>query len=81
MTELEEFDISINTELDKLQKEIEAFSKKDHNQKKMSLKKTQALIKSISTQLESYELEISNLDRAQANKYSYGSHLKILSFT
>lgn len=31
MTELEEFDSTLNSELDKLQKEIDALSKKDYN--------------------------------------------------
>ena len=63
MTELEEFDQTLNSELDKLQREIDALSKKEYNQKNTSIKKCQANVKSIATLIESYELEISNLDK------------------
>lgn len=71
MTELDEFDQTLNSELDKLQREIDGLSKKDYNQKKNAIKKCQAQVKSIATLIESYELEISNLERAQAQKYAY----------
>lgn len=66
MTELDQFDVSINTELDKLQREIEALSKKESVHKKNALKKCQNMIKSINTLIESYELEVTGLDRIEA---------------
>ena len=43
MTELDEFDQTLNSELDKLQREIDGLSKKDYNQKKNAIKKCQAM--------------------------------------
>ncbi|CAD8139253.1 unnamed protein product [Paramecium pentaurelia] len=70
MTELDEFDSNLNAELDKLQKEIDSLSKKEYNQKNAAIKKCYAQVKSISTLIESYDLEISNLDKAQSAKYN-----------
>ena len=39
MTELDEFDQTLNSQLDKLQREIDGLASKDYNQKKNSIKK------------------------------------------
>ncbi|KAM3129651.1 hypothetical protein pb186bvf_018262 [Paramecium bursaria] len=69
MSELEEFESTLNSELDKLQKEIDTLSKKEYNQRNQAIKRCTDKIKSIATLIESFELEIGNVDRNQAQRF------------
>ena len=63
MTELDDFDSQINSELDKFEREINGLSKKEYQQKQTAIKKCDQMKKAILTLIESYELEINNIDK------------------
>ena len=76
MSEIEEFESSLNSNLLRLEKEINNLDKKEYSQKQNAIKKCQELVKSISTLIQSFELEINNLDREEAKHY--GKNLKTM---
>ncbi|KAM3140249.1 hypothetical protein pb186bvf_007605 [Paramecium bursaria] len=69
MSELEGYEQTINSKLDQLQKEIQKLDVVEINKRTQVLKSCQIHCKSIKTLLESYELEIQNLDKQIAAVY------------
>ena len=69
MTEVDEYDSQINSELDKYEREIKSLSKKDYSQKQAAISRCDKLKKSINTLIESYELEINQLEKAKQQNY------------
>ncbi|CAD8181389.1 unnamed protein product [Paramecium octaurelia] len=70
MNNLDERDCILNEDLEKLQKAINSLSKKEYNQKQDAIKNCEAQVKKISVYIESYEIEIENLDKAQITMYN-----------
>jgi len=69
MTEVDEYDTQINSELDKYEREIKSLAKKDYSQKQMSISRIDKVKKSINSLIESYELEINQLDKVKQANY------------
>ncbi len=69
MTEVDEYDSQINNELDKYEREIKALSKKDYSQKQAAISRCDKIKKNINTLIESYELEINQLEKAKQQNY------------
>lgn len=70
MTEVDEYDSQINSELDKYEREIKSLAKKDYSQKQSAISRIEKLKKSINSLIESYELEINQLDKGKASNYT-----------
>ncbi|CAK76948.1 unnamed protein product (macronuclear) [Paramecium tetraurelia] len=69
MIYLNEYNRTLNEGLDELQKTINSLSKKEYSQKQDGIKQCEAQVKIISSKIESYQLEIYLLDKAQSVKY------------
>ena len=69
MTEVDEYDSQINSELDKYEREIKSLAKKDYSQKQAAISRIDKVKKTINTLIESYELEINQLDKTKQQNY------------
>ena len=69
MTEVDEYDSQINSELDKYEREIKSLAKKDYSQKQVAIGRIDKLKKNINSLIESYELEINQLDKGKQANY------------
>jgi hypothetical protein len=69
MTDIDEFDEQLKVELNKFNDMVQSLTNKDYKQKQSSFLKINQIQKNISRLLESFDLEISNLERPKANKY------------
>lgn len=69
MTEVDEYDSQINSELDKYEREIKGLSKKDYSQKQTAIGRIEKVKKTINTLIESYELEINQLEKSKQIDY------------
>lgn len=69
MTEVDEYDSQINSELDKYEREIKSLAKKDYSQKQVAISRIDKMKKNINSLIESYELEINQLDKAKQANY------------
>lgn len=70
MTEVDEYDSQINSELDKYEREIKALAKKDYSQKQAAISRIEKLKKTINSLIESFDLEINQLEKAKAASYT-----------
>ena len=74
MTDLEDFEPQIAGSLDRLEKLIKQIDKKDFSEKQASLRKCDALKRTIKDLIESYELEVNNLEKDK--QYGYADSLR-----
>lgn len=70
MAEIDEYESQINIELDKYETEIKNLPKKDYSQKQPAITRIEKLKKVINTLVESYDLEINQLEKTKAINYS-----------
>ncbi|CAD8188106.1 unnamed protein product [Paramecium octaurelia] len=69
MTTLDQLDFKLNEQLNKLENDLISLSKKEQNQKTAAINKCQAQVNIISTNIETYKLEICYLYKAENEKY------------
>lgn len=74
MTDLEDFEPQITNSLDRLEKLIKQVDKKDYSEKQANLRKCDTLKRTIKDLIESYELEVDNLDKDK--QYGYSDSLR-----
>lgn len=74
MADLEDFEPQIISSLDRLEKLIKQVDKKDYTEKQATLRKCDTLKRTIKDLIESYELEVNNLDKDK--QYSYNESLR-----
>lgn len=74
MGDLEDFEPQITSSLERLEKLIKQVDKKDYSEKMSTLRKCDALKRTIKDLIESYELEVNNLDKDQ--QYGYAESLR-----
>ena len=70
MTDINEFDSTINNELKKVETDISKLANMEYSEKLGAIKKIQTKLKSIGILIESYDLEINNLDKSEATKFT-----------
>ena len=74
MTDLEDFEPQITGCLDRLEKQIKQIEKKDFTEKQAAFRKCDALKRTIKDLIESYELEVNNLEKEK--QYGYLESLR-----
>ena len=74
MADLEDFEPQITGSLERLEKLIKQVDKKDYSEKQSTLRKCDALKRTIKDLIESYELEVNNLDKDK--QYGYAESLR-----
>ena len=74
MADLEDFEPQIISSLDRLEKLIKQIDKKDFTEKQANIRKCDALKRTIKDLIESYELEVNNLEKDK--QYAYTESLR-----
>ena len=74
MADLEDFEPQITNYLERLEKLIKQIDKKDFTEKQATIRKCDALKRTIKDLIESYELEVNNLEKDK--QYAYNESLR-----
>lgn len=74
MADLEDFEPQITNSLERLEKLIKQIDKKDFTEKQATIRKCDALKRTIKDLIESYELEVNNLEKDK--QYAYNESLR-----
>ena len=64
--EIDEYDITLNDDMDEFEKKLNTFHRMDTTQKRRAIEQCEELIKNLEHSIENYELDISELGSTTA---------------